>query len=56
MMLGLTSLRAQTEQRLALTGGLLVETNLSGFFHSGVNSGNSKMKPGAGAGGFLNLA
>lgn len=43
------------EQRIKLTGGITVESNYSNFIHSGINNGNSKMKPGAGLGGFLNM-
>lgn len=42
-------------QSLTITGGVILETNVSGFFHSGVDGGNSRMKAGASAGGFLNL-
>lgn len=59
----MTSLQAQTqsnmnkekqEQKIKLTGGAIVETNLSGFIHSGIGDGNSKMKFGVSSGGFVN--
>ena len=46
------SLQAQS---LKITGGPLLETNLSNFIHSGVDNSQSKMKFGFGTGGFLNL-
>lgn len=39
----------------AITGGALVEANVTGFFHSGIGGGASRMKPGLSAGGFLNF-
>lgn len=55
-----TTVRAQEKlphktQSLTITGGVILETNVSGFFHSGVDGGNSRMKAGVSAGGFLNL-
>lgn len=55
-----TTVRAQEKlphktQSLTITGGAILETNVSGFFHSGVDGGNSRMKAGVSAGGFLNL-
>ena len=55
------SLHAQTEdtarkeQRLTLSGGPILETNFSGFLHSGVTGGDCHMKVGVTAGGFLSL-
>lgn len=43
------------EQKINLTGGAILEMNLSNFIHSGISNGNSRMKPGVSAGGFLNL-
>lgn len=45
----------QKSQSLSITGGAILETNVSGFFHSGVDDGHSRMKAGASIGGFLNL-
>ena len=45
----------RTEQRLTFSGGLILESNLSGFFHSGVDGGNCQMRTGVSAGGFLDL-
>lgn len=45
----------RTEQRLTLSGGPILESNLSGFFHSGVDGGNCQMRAGVSAGGFLDL-
>lgn len=59
-----TSLQAQTlrdnnqekqEQKIKLTGGAILETNLSNFIYSGINEGNSNMKFGVSGGGFVNL-
>lgn len=52
--------RAQEEkphekQRMIVTGGVVLETNVSGFFHSGVKDGESRMKLGGSVGGFVNL-
>lgn len=43
-----------TPQNL-LTGGAILETNLSNFLHSGAANGKSLMKAGFTAGGFINL-
>lgn len=48
-------LELENKQKIVFTGGALLETNLSGFLHSGVENGNSVMKPGFSIGGFLNL-
>lgn len=45
----------EDKQNIVFTGGALLETNISGFLHSGVENGNSIMKPGFSIGGFLNL-
>lgn len=45
----------RAEQRLMLSGGPIIESNLSGFFHSGIEGGNSRMRAGVSAGGFLDL-
>lgn len=42
-------------QNPSATGGVILETNISGFFHSGINDGHSGMEAGASIGGFLNL-
>lgn len=41
--------------KINLTGGPVVETNLSGFIHSGIEDSKNKMKVGFTTGGFLNL-
>lgn len=46
---------AKEKQRTVFTGGAILESNMSGFFHSGVEGGNSIMKAGFSVGGFLNL-
>lgn len=46
---------ARHEQRLTVSGGPMVGANVSGFFHSGVSGGRSRMNTGVSAGGFLNL-
>lgn len=46
---------SQEKQKIVFTGGAILENNLSGFFHSGVENGNSIMKAGFSIGGFLNL-
>lgn len=43
----------QEKPKIIFTGGVIVESNLSGFFHSGVDNGNSIMKAGFSAGAFL---
>lgn len=43
------------EKGLKVTGGPLIETNISGFIHTGVAGGHSLMHTGGSAGGFLNL-
>lgn len=45
----------EKEQKIKLTGGVIAESNLSGFIHSGIDGGNADMGVGAGLGGFLNL-
>lgn len=47
--------KPQEKQKLMVSGGVLLEANISGFFHSGVEGGQSKMKPGGSVGGFVNL-
>lgn len=47
---------AQSKHTTVLSGGPLLETNLSGFIHSGFERGNSKMKAGVTAGGFAELS
>lgn len=47
---------SQDKQRNMFTGGVILENNISGFFHSGVKTGNSIMKTGFSVGGFLNLS
>lgn len=42
-------------QKIRLTGGVIAESNLSGFIYSGIDDGNADMGMGAGLGGFLNL-
>lgn len=46
---------APREQRLSVTGGPLLETPFSGFYHSGVDGGQSRMRAGCTVGGFLDL-
>ncbi len=43
------------KQTIKLTGGVMAESNLSGFIHSGIDGGKAEMGLGAGLGGFLNL-
>ena len=45
----------QKGQNITISGGALLETNISGFHHSGVDDGQSRMKIGGSVGGFLNL-
>ncbi|MGN0233349.1 MAG: outer membrane beta-barrel protein, partial [Bacteroidaceae bacterium] len=45
----------EKEQRIMVSGGALVETNMTGFLHSGFTDGNSRMKAGFVIGGFVNL-
>ena len=45
----------QEKQKIVFTGGAILESNVSGFFHSGVENGSSIMKAGFSVGGFLNL-
>lgn len=40
---------------MIVSGGPMVEVNLSGFAHSGYENGLSEMKPGLSVGGFVNL-
>lgn len=42
-------------QRLTLSGGPVLESNLSGFLYAGIDGGNCQMKAGVSAGGFLDL-
>ena len=46
----------QEKQKIMFTGGVMLESNLSGFFYSGVENGNGIMKAGFSAGGFLNMS
>lgn len=46
---------SENEQKNPITGGVIVETNLSNFLHSGADQGQSKMKVGFTTGGFMNL-
>ena len=50
-----TAKTSNEEQRLSFSGGPILETNCSGFLHTGVTGGNCRMKTGVTAGGFLNL-
>lgn len=43
------------ERKIKFTGGPLAEMNASGFVHSGIAEGLSKMEIGANVGGFLNM-
>lgn len=43
------------EQKIIFTGGVILETNVSDFIHSGIDDSQSKMKLGFSAGGFLDL-
>lgn len=47
--------QSQEKQKIVFTGGATLESNVSGFFHSGVENGSSIMKAGFSVGGFLNL-
>lgn len=42
-------------QKIVLSGGPMIEMNVTGFSHSGFTDGNSLMKVGFSAGGFVNL-
>lgn len=42
-------------QKIQFTGGFIAEMNLSYFVHSGIEKGESDMKPGVSVGGFLNM-
>lgn len=61
--LGMMNVQAQTmthdkekaTQKIKLTGGAILEANLTNFIHSGIDKGSSDMKMGASIGGFLNL-
>ena len=44
-----------SDRKLKLTGGPILETNISGFMHSHISEGESRMKIGTTLGGFLNL-
>ena len=46
---------ATNEPNNPISGGAIVETNLSNFLHSGARGGNSKMKAGFTVGGFMNF-
>lgn len=46
----------EQKQRIIVSGGPLVETNVTGFIHSGFSDGNSRMKAGIAIGGFVNLS
>lgn len=46
----------EKEQRITVSGGPLVETNITGFIHSGFTDGSSRMKAGIAIGGFVNLS
>lgn len=50
-----TGAKSFNEQKIIFTGGVILETNTSGFIHSGINGSQSKMKLGFSTGGFLNL-
>lgn len=41
--------------KIKLTGGAILETNLTNFIHSGIDNGSSTMKFGTSVGGFINL-
>ena len=47
---------APREQRLSVTGGPLLETPFSGFYHSGVDGGQSRMRAGCTVGAFSTWA
>lgn len=42
-------------QKIKLTGGSILETNLTNFIHSGIDNSSSNMRLGVSAGGFINL-
>lgn len=44
-----------TEPNKLISGGVIVEANLSNFLHSGIGVGKSNMKTGFTAGGFINF-
>lgn len=45
----------EKEKRITVSGGPLVETNMTVFIHSGFTNGGSRMKAGLAIGGFANL-
>lgn len=47
--------QSQEKQKIVFTGGAILDSNVSGFFHSGIENGSSIMKAGFSVGGFLNL-
>lgn len=46
---------SENEQKNSISGGIILETNLSNFIHSGAGNGKSKMKAGLTIGGFMNF-
>ena len=60
--LGMMNVQAQTvthdkekaTQKIKLTGGTILEGNLTNFIHSGIDKGSSNMGMGTSIGGFLN--
>lgn len=46
---------SENEQKNQITGGAIVEANLSNFIHSGAENGKSRMKTGFTVGGFINF-
>ena len=46
---------AINEPNNPISGGAIVETNLSNFLHSGAGGGDSRMKAGFTVGGFMNF-
>lgn len=50
-----TGAKSLNEQKIIFTGGVILETNVSDFIHSGIDDSQSKMKLGFSAGGFLDL-
>ena len=50
-----TGAKSFNEQKIIFTGGVILETNVSDFIHSGIDDSQSKMKLGFSAGGFLDL-
>lgn len=49
------AIKAQGGEKSKLSGGIIAESNVSGFFHSNLPNGKSNMKLGFGIGGFAEM-